>query len=91
METVISIADLQSIYSVDDMDGALGDSAARRNEVLKSWYDRMRELGGRAISSSRRPRLQSTNSARSRPISSMSSTIMTVWPSPRGNSVARYV
>ena len=46
METMIPIADLQSIYSVADVDRALGDGAARRNEGLKSWYDRMRELGG---------------------------------------------
>ena len=46
METMIPLADLQSIYSVADVDRALGDGAARRNEGLKSWYDRMRELGG---------------------------------------------
>ena len=46
METIIPIADVQSIYSVADVDRALGDGAARRNEGLKSWYDRMRELGG---------------------------------------------
>lgn len=46
METVIQIADVQSIYSVADVDRALGDGAARGNEGLKSWYDRMRELGG---------------------------------------------
>lgn len=46
METVIRIADLQSIYSVAEVDRALGDGAAQRNEGLKSWYDRMRELGG---------------------------------------------
>jgi ATP-dependent Lon protease len=46
METMIPIADLQPIYSVADVDRALGDGAARRNEGLKSWYDRMRELGG---------------------------------------------
>jgi ATP-dependent Lon protease len=46
METVIPIADLQSIYSVADVGRALEDGAARRNEGLKSWYDRMRELGG---------------------------------------------
>src|ERR1700686_3275721 len=46
METMIPIADLQSIYSVADVDRALGDGAARRNEGFKSWYDRMRELGG---------------------------------------------
>jgi ATP-dependent Lon protease len=46
METVIAIADLQAIYSVADVDRALGDDVARRNEGLKSWYDRMRELGG---------------------------------------------
>src|SRR6478752_5501647 len=46
METVIPIADLQPIYSVADVDRARGDGAARRNEGLASWYDRMRELGG---------------------------------------------
>jgi ATP-dependent Lon protease len=46
METVIPIADLQSIYSVAEVGRALEDGAARRNEGLKSWYDRMRELGG---------------------------------------------
>ncbi len=46
METVIAIADLQAIYSVADVDRALGDDVARGNEGLKSWYDRMRELGG---------------------------------------------
>ena len=46
METVIAIADLQAIYSVADVNRALGDGAAQRNEGLKSWYDRMRELGG---------------------------------------------
>jgi ATP-dependent Lon protease len=46
METMIPLADLQSIYSVADVDRALGDGAARRNEGLKGWYDRMRELGG---------------------------------------------
>jgi ATP-dependent Lon protease len=46
METIIPIADLQSIYSVAEVDRALGDGAARRNEGLKSWYDRMRKLGG---------------------------------------------
>ena len=46
METIIPIADLQSIYSVADVERALGDGAARHNEGLKSWYDRMRELGG---------------------------------------------
>lgn len=46
METVISLADLQSIYSIAEVDRALGDGAAQRNEGLKSWYDRMRELGG---------------------------------------------
>jgi len=46
METVIPLADLQPIYSVAEVDRALEDGAARRNEGLKSWYDRMRELGG---------------------------------------------
>jgi ATP-dependent Lon protease len=46
METIISIADLQSVYSVAAVDRALGDSSARLNDGLKGWYDRMRELGG---------------------------------------------
>ena len=46
MDPVIPIADLQPIYSVADVGRALEDGAARRNEGLKSWYDRMRELGG---------------------------------------------
>jgi ATP-dependent Lon protease len=46
METMIPIADLQSIYSVDAVDRALGDGKSRLNEGLKGWYDRMRELGG---------------------------------------------
>jgi len=46
MDPVIPLADLQSIYSVADVGRALEDGAARRNEGLKSWYDRMRELGG---------------------------------------------
>jgi ATP-dependent Lon protease len=46
MDTVIPLAELQPIYSVAEVDRALEDGAARRNEGLKSWYDRMRELGG---------------------------------------------
>ena len=46
MDTVIPLADLQPIYSVAEVDRALEDGAAKRNEGLKSWYDRMRELGG---------------------------------------------
>ena len=46
MDTVISIADLQPIYSVSEVDRALEDSTVERNEGLKSWYGRMRELGG---------------------------------------------
>jgi ATP-dependent Lon protease len=46
MDTVIPLAELQPIYSVAEVDRALGDGAAKRNEGLKSWYDRMRELGG---------------------------------------------
>jgi ATP-dependent Lon protease len=46
LETAIPLAELQSIYSVAAVDRALDDGAARRNEGLKSWYDRMRELGG---------------------------------------------
>jgi ATP-dependent Lon protease len=46
MDAMISLAGLQSIYSVAEVDRALEDGAAKRNEGLKSWYDRMRELGG---------------------------------------------
>ena len=46
MDPVIPLADLQSIYSVADVDKAAGDGAAKRNTGLKSWYDRMKELGG---------------------------------------------
>jgi len=46
MDPVIPLADLQPIYSVAEVDRALEDGAARRNEGLKSWYDRMRVLGG---------------------------------------------
>src|SRR5690242_14300147 len=46
MDTLIPLADLQAIYSVAEVDRALEDGAAKRNEGLKSWYDRMRELGG---------------------------------------------
>ncbi len=46
MDTMIPLADLQPIYSVAEVDRALEDGAAKRNEGLKSWYDRMRELGG---------------------------------------------
>jgi ATP-dependent Lon protease len=46
MDPVIPLADLQAIYSVAEVDRALEDGAAKRNEGLKGWYDRMRELGG---------------------------------------------
>jgi len=46
MEAMIPIADLQPIYSVAEVERASEDGAARRNEGLKSWYERMRELGG---------------------------------------------
>jgi ATP-dependent Lon protease len=46
MDPVIPIADLQPIYSVAEVERAAEDGAARRNEGLKSWYERMRELGG---------------------------------------------
>jgi ATP-dependent Lon protease len=46
MDAVIPLAELQPIYSVAEVDRALEDGAARRNGGLKSWYDRMRELGG---------------------------------------------
>jgi ATP-dependent Lon protease len=46
MAPMIRLADVQPIYSVADVDKALEDGTAARNEGLKSWYDRMRELGG---------------------------------------------
>ena len=46
MDTVIPLADLQPIYSVAEVDRALEDRATQKNEGLKGWYDRMRELGG---------------------------------------------
>src|SRR4029079_7934871 len=46
MDPVIPIADLQPIYSVAEVERAAEDGAAGRNEGLKSWYERMRELGG---------------------------------------------
>jgi len=46
MDAAIPLADLLSIYSVADVGRAREDGAARRNEGLKSWYDRMSELGG---------------------------------------------
>jgi hypothetical protein len=46
MDAVIPLAELQPIYSVAEVDRALEDGVAKRNEGLKSWYDRMRELGG---------------------------------------------
>ena len=46
MDPVIPLAELHPIYSVAAVDRALEDGAAKRNEGLKSWYDRMRELGG---------------------------------------------
>ena len=46
MEALIPIADLQPIYSVAEVERASEDGAAKRNEGLKSWYERMRELGG---------------------------------------------
>src|SRR6266576_1890781 len=46
MDPAIPLADLQPIYSVADVGRAREDGAARRNEGLKSWYDRMCELGG---------------------------------------------
>jgi len=46
MEAVIPIADLQPIYSVAEVERASEDGAAKRNDGLKSWYERMRELGG---------------------------------------------
>src|SRR6476646_1090425 len=46
MDALIPIADLQPIYSVAEVDRALRAGVAKRNEGLKSWYDRMRTLGG---------------------------------------------
>src|SRR5689334_6681591 len=46
MDTTIPLADLQPIYSVADVGRAREDGAARRHEGLKTWYDRMCELGG---------------------------------------------
>jgi ATP-dependent Lon protease len=46
MDTVIPLACLQPIYSVADVDRASEDASAKRNEGLKGWYDRMRDLGG---------------------------------------------
>jgi ATP-dependent Lon protease len=45
-DAVIPLAELKPIYSVAEVDRALEDGAAKRNEGLKGWYDRMRELGG---------------------------------------------
>jgi len=46
MDVVIPIADLQPIYSLAEIDRALGDDSTTRNEGLKNWYGRMRGLGG---------------------------------------------
>ncbi len=49
METAeirIPLADAREIYRVEDVDRALEDSAAQRNEALASFYDRMKKLGG---------------------------------------------
>jgi ATP-dependent Lon protease len=46
MDPVIPLAALQPIYSMTEVGRAREDGAARRNEGLKSWYDRMFELGG---------------------------------------------
>jgi ATP-dependent Lon protease len=46
MDPAIPLAALQPIYSVAEVDRALEDRAAQKNEGLKGWYDRMRELGG---------------------------------------------
>ncbi len=45
-QPTISLADLQAIYSVAEVDRALEDGATQRNEGLKGWYQRMRDLGG---------------------------------------------
>ena len=45
MDTSIPIADLQPIYCVADVDRALEDSNCK-NEYLKNWYGKMRQLGG---------------------------------------------
>ncbi|MCB1917910.1 MAG: AAA family ATPase [Rhodocyclaceae bacterium] len=49
METAdirIPLADSREIYRLEDVDRALEDSAAQRNESLASFYDRMKKLGG---------------------------------------------
>ena len=45
-QPIIPLADLQAIYSVAEVDRALEDGATQRNEGLKGWYQRMRDLGG---------------------------------------------
>lgn len=42
----IPLADARQIYRVEDVDRALEDGAAQRNESLASFYDRMKKLGG---------------------------------------------
>jgi ATP-dependent Lon protease len=49
METLpcnIPIAELQPVYSVAEVDRAMEGSASTKNEGLKSWYEKMRSLGG---------------------------------------------
>jgi ATP-dependent Lon protease len=45
-QPILPLAALQPIYSVAEVDRALEDGATQRNEGLKGWYHRMRELGG---------------------------------------------
>lgn len=45
-EIRIPIADSREIYRVQDVDRAMEDNSAGRNEALSSFYERMRKLGG---------------------------------------------
>src|SRR6266568_552142 len=42
----IPVAELQPIYSVAEVDRAMEGSASTKNEGLKTWYEKMRALGG---------------------------------------------
>ena len=49
METLpchIPVAELHPVYSVAEVDRAMEGSAPTKNEGLKSWYEKMRALGG---------------------------------------------
>jgi len=46
MDTMIPIADLQPIHAVAEVDRALEDGAAQRNEGVRIRYDRMPDRGG---------------------------------------------